>query len=40
MINALKDIIWPIIRKELPNVELHIYGAGHNKVLQTKKKDY
>ena len=23
----LKDTIWPLIRKELPNTELHIYGA-------------
>lgn len=23
----LKETIWPLIRKELPNVELHIYGA-------------
>ena len=23
----LKDIIWPLIRKQLPKVELHIYGA-------------
>jgi glycosyltransferase involved in cell wall biosynthesis len=31
----LKNNIWPIIRKQLPNVELHIYGAYPSaKVLQ------
>jgi len=31
----LKNEIWPLIRKKLPNVEIHIYGAyASNKVLQ------
>lgn len=31
----LKEKIWPLIRKELPNAELHIYGAyGSQKVEQ------
>ena len=31
----LKDIIWPLIKKQLPEAELHIYGAYPNhKVLQ------
>jgi glycosyltransferase involved in cell wall biosynthesis len=31
----LKDTIWPLIKKQLPEAELHIYGAyPNNKVLQ------
>lgn len=39
MINNLAKNIWPLIRKELKSVELHIYGSGYNKMLQTQKKE-
>lgn len=26
-VKSLKDTIWPLIRKEIPNAELHIYGS-------------
>lgn len=35
----LKQIIWPLIRKQLPKAELHIYGAYESqKVLQLHNK--
>ena len=35
LIKYLKETIWPLIRKQLPNVRLHIYGAyPSQKVLQ------
>lgn len=35
----LKNAIWPLIRKQLPKAELHIYGAYESqKVLQLKNK--
>lgn len=34
-VQFLKEEIWPLIRKELPNVEVHVYGAyPSQKVLQ------
>lgn len=34
-VRILKEEIWPIIRKDLPEVQLHVYGAyPSNKVLQ------
>ena len=39
MINQIIEKIWPNIRKELPNVELHIYGAGKDKSLLERKKE-
>jgi len=39
MVLYLKQIIWPIIRKELPKVELHVYGSyPSEKVTQLNKK--
>lgn len=38
MINALIQAIWPALRSQLKDVELHIYGAGYNKELLSKKK--
>jgi Glycosyl transferases group 1 len=36
----LKETIWPLIRKQLPQVELHIYGAyASQKVNQLHHKD-
>lgn len=35
----LKETIWPLIRKQLPKVELHVYGAyGSQKVEQLHNK--
>ena len=35
----LKKVIWPLIKKELPTAELHIYGAyATDKVLQLNNK--
>jgi len=38
MINLLINIIWPLIRQQLNDVQLHIYGSGYNKQLQARKK--
>ena len=35
----LKNIIWPLIKKQLPKAEVHIYGAyPSQKVLQLNNK--
>lgn len=39
MIDLLVKQLWPLIRAELKDVELHIYGSGYNKNLQAKKKE-
>jgi O-antigen biosynthesis protein len=39
MVTILVERIWPEIRKELKGVELHIYGAGHHKQLQARRKE-
>lgn len=33
-VHYLKDIIWPLISKELPQAELHIYGSYTNSKVQ------
>jgi len=39
MVLYLKQTIWPMIRKELPKVELHVYGSyPSEKVTQLNKK--
>jgi hypothetical protein len=38
MIETLAKQIWPLIRKELKDAELHIFGAGYNKAMQGTKK--
>ncbi|NLP59056.1 glycosyltransferase [Lutibacter sp. B1] len=36
----LKEVIWPLIRNKLPNVDLHIYGAyASEEILQLHKKN-
>jgi O-antigen biosynthesis protein len=39
MIDSLIKQLWPLIRKELKDAELHIYGSGYNKSLQGRKKE-
>ena len=39
MIDILINNIWPIINKELKNIELHIFGSGYNNALQAKKRE-